>query len=45
MVFQAKFYAIRACADKNIKRGYYNRNINILLDSYAAIKVQGEVRK
>jgi ribonuclease HI len=38
MVFQAEVYAIKACTDENIKRGYHNRNIYILLDSQAAIK-------
>jgi hypothetical protein len=37
-VFQAEVYAIKACADENIKRGYCNRNIYILSDSQAAIK-------
>jgi hypothetical protein len=32
------FQAIKACADENIKRGYHNRNIYILLYSQAAIK-------
>jgi hypothetical protein len=29
-VFQAEVYAIKACADENIKRGYCIRNIYIL---------------
>jgi hypothetical protein len=37
-VFQAEVYAIKACADENIKRGYCKRNIYILSDSQAAIK-------
>jgi hypothetical protein len=37
-VFQAEVYAIKACTDKNIKRGYRNRNIYILSDSQDAIK-------
>jgi ribonuclease HI len=37
-VFQAEVYAIKACADENIKRGFHNRNIYILSDSQAAIK-------
>jgi hypothetical protein len=37
-VFQAEVYAIKACTDENIKRGYCNRNIYILSDSQAAIK-------
>jgi hypothetical protein len=43
-VFQAEVYAIKACADKNIKRGYCNRNIYILSDSQAAIKALTGVR-
>jgi hypothetical protein len=31
-------YAIKACADENIKRGYCNRNIYMLSNSEAAIK-------
>jgi hypothetical protein len=38
MVFQAKVYAIKACANENIKWGYRNRNIYILSDNKAAIK-------
>jgi hypothetical protein len=26
-VFQAKVYAMKACADENIKTGYWKRNI------------------
>jgi hypothetical protein len=37
-LFQAKVYAIKACADENIDRNYKNRNIYILCDSQAAIK-------
>jgi hypothetical protein len=37
-VFQAEVYAIKACTDENIKRGYRNRNICILSDSQAATK-------
>jgi hypothetical protein len=37
-VFQVKVYAIKACTDENIKRGYHNRKIYILSDSQAAIK-------
>jgi hypothetical protein len=37
-VFQAEVYAIKACADENIRRGYHNKNIYILSDSQAAIK-------
>jgi hypothetical protein len=37
-VFEATVYAIKACADENIKRGYRNRNIYILSDSQVAIK-------
>jgi ribonuclease HI len=35
-VFQAEVYAIKVCADENIKRGYCKRNIYILSDSQAA---------
>jgi hypothetical protein len=38
IIFQAKVYAIKACTDDNIKRGYHNGNIYILSDSQAAIK-------
>jgi hypothetical protein len=37
-VFQAEVYAIKACIDENLDRGYRNRNIYILSDSQAAIK-------
>jgi hypothetical protein len=37
-VFQAEVYAIKECADENIKSGYCNRNIYILSGSQAAIK-------
>jgi ribonuclease HI len=38
-VFQAEVYAIKACADDNMDGNYKNRNIYILSDSQAAIKV------
>jgi hypothetical protein len=31
-VFQAEAYAIKACIDENLDRGYRNRNIYILSD-------------
>jgi ribonuclease HI len=37
-VFQAEEYAIKACINENIDRGYKNINIYILSDSQAAIK-------
>lgn len=37
-VFQKGIYAIKACADENIKRGYQNRNIYIFSDTQAEIK-------
>jgi hypothetical protein len=41
-VFQAKVYAIKACAVENLDRDYKNRNIYILSDIQAAIKVLGK---
>jgi ribonuclease HI len=41
-VFQAEVYAIKACLDKNLDRGYRNRNIYILSDSQTAIKALGK---
>jgi ribonuclease HI len=43
-VFQAKEYAIKACAVENLDRNYKNRNIYayILSDSHAAIKALGK---
>jgi hypothetical protein len=41
MVFQAKVYAIKACAVENLDRNYKNRNIYILSDSQAAIRALG----
>jgi len=38
-IFQAELYAIRACMMGNIERGYKDRNIYILLNIQAAIKV------
>jgi hypothetical protein len=38
-MFQAEVCAIKACADENIKKGYWKRNIYILSDSQAVIKV------
>jgi ribonuclease HI len=40
-VFQAEGFAIKACADRNIKRGYCKRNIYIIFDSQAALKALG----
>jgi hypothetical protein len=37
-VFQAEVYAIEACTDENIKRGYCNRNIYIL----STVKLQSK---
>jgi hypothetical protein len=37
-VFQAKLYAIKACAVQNLDRGYGTGNIYIRLDSQAAIR-------
>jgi hypothetical protein len=37
-VFQADVYAIKACADENIKRTCWKRNIYILSDNQALIK-------
>jgi hypothetical protein len=39
MVFQAEIYAFKACIMENIEKGYIGRNIYILTDSQAAIKV------
>jgi hypothetical protein len=39
MVFQAKIYAIKACIMENIEIHYKDRNVYILSDSQAAIKV------
>jgi ribonuclease HI len=41
-VFQAEVYAINTCAVENLDREYRNRNIYILSDSQAAIKVLGK---
>jgi ribonuclease HI len=41
-VFQAEVYAIKACINENIDRGYKNRNIYILSESQAAIKALGK---
>jgi hypothetical protein len=41
-VFQAEVYAIKACIDENLNRGYKNRYIYILSDSQAAIKALGK---
>jgi hypothetical protein len=38
-VFQAEVYAIKACTVENLDRNYRNKNIYILSDSQAAIKV------
>jgi hypothetical protein len=38
-VFQAEIYAIKACIMENIEKGYTGRNIYILSDSQAAIKL------
>jgi hypothetical protein len=40
--FQAEMYAIKACIDENLDKGYRNRNIYILSDSQAAIKALGK---
>jgi ribonuclease HI len=40
--FQAEVYAIKACADESMDRNYKNRNMCILSDSQAAIKVFGK---
>jgi hypothetical protein len=39
MAFQPEIYAIKAYIMKNIEKGYRGRNINILSDSQAAVKV------
>jgi hypothetical protein len=44
VVFQAEVYAIKACADENIKRGYHKRNIYIPSNSQAAIKALDNCR-
>jgi hypothetical protein len=44
MVFQAEVYAIKACADENIRRCYRERNIYILSDGQAAIKALDKCR-
>jgi ribonuclease HI len=41
-VLQAEVYAIRACINENLDRGYKNRNICILSDSQATIKALGK---
>jgi hypothetical protein len=38
-VFQAEVYAINACAVENLDRNHKNRNIYILSEGQAAIKV------
>jgi hypothetical protein len=42
IIFQAEVYAIKACIDENLERGYRNRNIYILSDRKAAIKALGK---
>jgi ribonuclease HI len=41
-VFQAEVYAIKACINQNIDRGYKNINIYILSESQSAIKALGK---
>jgi ribonuclease HI len=43
-VFHAEVYAIKACADENIKRGYCKRNIYILSDNQAVIRALDNCR-
>jgi hypothetical protein len=43
-VFQTDVYAIKSCADENIKRRYRERNIYIFADSQAAIKALDKYR-
>lgn len=37
-VFQAEIYAIQACAQKSLEKGYKDKNLLILSDSQAALK-------
>lgn len=37
-VFQAEVFAILACIQENLRRGYINHNVHILSDSQAALK-------
>jgi len=39
VVFQVEIYAIKACIMENIEKSYRGRNINMLSESQAAIKV------
>ena len=39
MILRVEIYAIKACILENIEKGYRGRNINILSESQAAIKV------
>jgi ribonuclease HI len=41
-VFHAEVYALKACIDENLDRGYKNKNIYILSNSQAAIKELGK---
>jgi ribonuclease HI len=41
-VFQAEVYAIKACINENLDKGYRKRNIYILSDRQAAIKALGK---
>jgi ribonuclease HI len=38
MIFQAEIYAIRACVQENLRRGYLGNHIHILFDSQATLK-------
>ena len=43
-VYQAEIYAIQACVQKNLAKGYHNQTIHILSDSQAALKALNSYR-